>query len=154
MPCRGGLSEPHERDLPCREERGGWGTGEEVSGQSFQAWDDLTEGTQVGQPSPVCIYLILGPKQRSCSSDVAVCLPLQVSGGNARVSVQRGDRGGGWSSGRLHEGVPEGAPMSCRSCSHQVAFHRCSFVKCPAPCWIWEFLKPINYYWWANVSFF
>lgn len=65
MPCRGGLSEPHERDLPGGEERGERGTGEEVSGQGVQAWDDITEWTQVGQSSPGSIYLILCHKQKS-----------------------------------------------------------------------------------------
>lgn len=64
MPCRGGLSEPHERALPGGEERGRRGAGEGVSGRSVQAWDVIAEGTQVGQSSPVSLSNIVAGKQK------------------------------------------------------------------------------------------
>lgn len=48
----------------------------------------------------------------SCKiSNCVICLPLQVSGGNSRISVQRRDGGGYSTSGRLYERIPEGAPV-------------------------------------------
>lgn len=72
------------------------------------------KGHRLDSPLLLCPLVWSRLRNRcACRSNVAVCLPLQVSGRYARVSVQRGDGGGGWSAGWLHEGVPEAAPVSC-----------------------------------------
>lgn len=109
----GSLPKPHECTVSRGEEWRRRRVGKEISGPRIQTWNDLTERAQVRLRGCFvsCSHEGNGFVLSCKTSNCVLCLPLQVSGGNSRISVQRRDGGGHSTSGRLYERIPEGAPV-------------------------------------------